>query len=146
MVGGAMFQEYRREDYLISTDPSRLQIDVIHDFLANRSYWAQDRTREQSERVIKQSVCFGLYHNNQLVGFARVVTDYVVIAYLADVFVLEDYRGRGLGKWLVSCVMAHPDLQDLKAWYLNTQDAHSLYSQFGWIPIDTPGKMMVYRK
>ncbi len=141
-----MFQEYRRENYLISTDPSRLQIDVIHDFFVHYSYWAQERTREQTELAIKQSICFGLYENDQLIGFARVVTDYVVIAYLADVFILEDYRGRGLGKWLVSCVMAHPDLQNLKGWYLNTRDAHNLYSQFGWIPIDNPEKLMVYRK
>lgn len=145
-VGGAMFQEYHHENYLISTDPSRLQIDVIHDFFVNSSYWAQDRTREQTERAIEQSVCFGLYDANKLVGFARVVTDYVVIAYLADVFILEGHRGRGLGKWLVRCVMAHPDLQNLKGWYLNTRDAHSLYSQLGWISIDNPEKLMVYRK
>ena len=122
--------EWVRDGYAISDDPSRLDIDVIHGFLA-RSYWALDVPRETVERSIEHSLNFGLYRGEDQIGYARVVTDYARFAYLADVFVLEEHRGRGLGIWLVELVVAHPRLQGLQRWMLGTRDAHSLYEKVG---------------
>jgi GNAT superfamily N-acetyltransferase len=126
-----MIEEWTRGDYTISTDRARLDLDVIHGFLST-SYWATGRSRERVARSIEQSVIFGLYQGREQVGFARVVTDYVVVAYLADVFVLESHRGKGLGRWLVDVVTNHPDLQSVRRWMLGTRDAHELYRQFGF--------------
>lgn len=128
------FQEYRWGDFLISTDPRRLQLDIIYGFLS-RSYWAKDRSREAVARSIEHSLCFGVYYRDTQVGFARVITDYVVVANLVDVFIIEDYQGSGLGKWLLSCVVSHPELQDVRNWLLATRDAHSLYEKFGFKPL-----------
>ena len=127
-----MIHEWTRGEYTISTDPRRLDLDLIHDFLSARSYWAAGRSRARVVRSIEHSLPFGLYHGNGQVGFARVVTDYVVIAYLADVFVLEAHRGGGLAKWLVETVMGTPELQKLRRWVLGTRDAHELYRRFGF--------------
>jgi GNAT superfamily N-acetyltransferase len=124
---------------------------VIHAFLSQRSYWAQDIPFETMRLSIEHALPFGVYRGDRLVGFARVVTDYAVVAYLADVFVLEEYRGQGLGKWLVGLVMAHPDLQGLRRWTLATWDAHELYRRFGFVAAD-PTRLMdrldpdVYRR
>jgi GNAT superfamily N-acetyltransferase len=136
--------ECRRGEYSISTDPARLDIDVIHRFLRDDSYWAAGVDREIVERSIDNSICFGLYDESRQVGFARVVTDRAAFAYLADVFVLPDHRGRGLGKWLVETVLSHPDLQNLRRFFLGTADAHSLYERHGFRPID-PALMMERR-
>ncbi len=120
-----------RGPFTISTDPTRLDIDVIHDWLAHRSYWAQGRTREAVARSIEHSLCFGVYEGEQQVGFARVVTDYVTFAWLCDVFILESHQGQGLGKWLVESVTSHPDLQPLRRILLATRDAHELYRRYG---------------
>jgi GNAT superfamily N-acetyltransferase len=127
-----MIHEWTRSEYTISTDPRRLDLDLIHDFLSRRSYWAAGRSRERVVRSIEHSLPFGLYHASGQVGFARVVTDDVVIAYLADVFVLEAHRGRGLGKWLVETVLGAPELQKIRVWTLGTRDAHALYRRFGF--------------
>ncbi len=134
--------EYRRDNYLISTDRARLDITAIHDFLANRSYWAQGRPRPIVERAIRNSLCFGVYDGTQQVGFARVMTDYAVMAYLMDVFIVETHRGRGLGKWLIECIVSHPELQGLR-WMLATQDAHDLYARCGFEPISSAQRYMV---
>jgi N-acetylglutamate synthase-like GNAT family acetyltransferase len=120
--------------FLISTDRSKLDVDMIHRFLA-RSYWAEGIPRETVVRSIENSVCFGVYDNARQIGFARVISDFATYAYLADVFILEPYRERGLGKELMASIMAHPDLQGLRRWSLGTRDAQGLYAQFGFKPI-----------
>lgn len=144
-------REWTRGEFVASTDPQRLDVAAIHAFLSERSYWAQGVPLDTVRRSIEHSLTIGVRHGEQMVGFARVVTDYSVIAYLADVFVLEEYRGRGLGKWLVELVTAHPDLQGLRRWLLATRDAHGLYRRFGFQPAD-PERLMdkldadVYRR
>jgi GNAT superfamily N-acetyltransferase len=119
----------------ISTDRDRLDVDAIHRFLSEESYWARGRSREVVERTIAHSLCFGAYLGEQLVGYARVVTDYATFAWLADVFILDEFRGRGYGKALVQAVIAHPDLQGLRRMLLATKDAHTLYAQYGFTPV-----------
>ena len=128
--------------YEISTDTGRLDRAVIHRFLSEESYWARGVPRDVVDRAIENSLCFGLYHDDVQVGFARAVTDRAAIAYLADVFVLPEHRGKGLGKWLIEEVLAHPDLQGLRRFFLGTEDAHSLYQHFGFRPLANPGRMM----
>ena len=133
--------ELRRGEFTISTEKARLQRDTIAAFLA-RSYWARGRTREVIERSIAHSLCFGLYAAERQIGFARVVTDCATFAYLCDVFIDEDSRGQGLGKWLMAGIMGHPDLQGLRRWILATRDARGLYRQFGWTELKDPGRWM----
>lgn len=133
--------EHRRDNFLVSTDKSKLDLDVIHRFLTD-SYWSPGIPRHIVEKAIENSLCFGVYDGNAQVGFARVVTDYATYAYLADVFILESHRGRGLSKWMMECVMAHPELQGLRRWMLATRDAHGLYSQFGFEHIEDASRLM----
>ncbi len=128
--------------YEISTDARRLNLDVIHAFLAQESYWSQGVPRSVVERAIANSLCFGVYHGDVQVGFARVVTDRSTFALLADVFVLKGHRGKGLSKWLVRCVVEHEDLQGLRRFLLATSDAHGLYSQFGFDALGNPSRFM----
>lgn len=125
-------QEYEWNGFQISTDPARLDLDVIHNFLANEAYWSPGVAREQVARQMRYSLCFGLYAGTQQAGFARVISDFTTFAYLADVFILRPFRGQGLGKWLVQTILAHPELQGLRRFTLNTRDAHRLYRQFGF--------------
>ena len=125
----------------ISTDPARLALDLIHRTLAS-AYWAAGRTREVIERSIRHSLCFGGYVDGRQVAFARVITDRAVFAYLADVFVVPGYRGRGIGKALVGGIVAHPDLAGLRVFLLRTRDAHGLYARFGFEPLRNPEEMM----
>lgn len=129
-------------DYEISTDPHRLDLAVIHKFLAEDSYWSRAIPRSTVERAIDNSLCFGVYHRSAQVGFARVVTDRSTFALLADVFILKAHRGKGLSKELMRCVVDHPDLQRLRRFLLLTSDAHGLYSQFGFEPIGSPSRFM----
>ena len=115
----------------MSTDPARLDIGAIHGYLKD-SYWARGIPREIVERSLRNSLGFGVYRGDELVGFARVVTDLATFAYIGDVFVLEAYRGRGLSKWLMECMVEHPDLKDLRRWHLVTRDAQGLYAKFGF--------------
>ena len=131
----------RRGDFLISTDPTRLNLDVIHGFL-ERSYWAEGIPREVVARSIQHSLCFGLYEGDRQVGFARVVTDRATYAYLADVFVIESHRARGLATWLVQTILDHPDLQGLRRWSLATRDAHDLYRKVGFTGLAHPARHM----
>ena len=133
--------EVHRDNFTISTDPARLDKDSIVDFLT-RAYWAKGRPRERTERALANSLVFGVYDREKQVGLARVVSDYAVFAYLCDVFIHEDYRAHGLGKWLMETVMSHPDLQGLRRWTLATRDAHGLYRQFGWEDLNNPDSWM----
>ena len=139
--GEAFGYEQRRAAFVVSSDPGRLDVDLIHGFLA-RSYWAEGISREIVERSIRHSLCFGLYEWGRQVGFARMVTDRATYAYLADVFVLEAYRGRGLSSFLLEAVMAHPDLQGLRRFGLATRDAHGLYRKFGFSGLAMAERMM----
>jgi GNAT superfamily N-acetyltransferase len=131
----------------ISTDPSRLDRDLIHRFLTEESYWARWRTREQNERILDRSLCFGAYAGDgRQVGHARVVTDSVTFGYLDDVFVVPDARGRGIGKALLEAILEHPDVRDVARLTLLTADAHGLYEGFGFGPIDDLRKWMTRRR
>jgi GNAT superfamily N-acetyltransferase len=152
---------FERENggFLLSTDSAKLDMEVVRGFLA-RSYWANTRSREVTERAMARSLCFGIYRtgsaepyghvdgagrlesNCEQIGFARVVTDYATFAWLCDVFVVEEFRGQGLGKWLVDSVLSHPDLQGLRRWMLATGDAHGLYKQFGFVDLMAPERWM----
>ncbi|MEK9162943.1 MAG: GNAT family N-acetyltransferase, partial [Chloroflexota bacterium] len=123
--------EQRKDNFLISTDPSKIDLDAVHAYLV-RSYWAEGIPREVVERSVKWSLCFGVYDDAKQIGFARVITDRATYAYIGDVYILEEYRGKGLSKWLMACIKAHPDLQSLRRWALATRDAHGLYKQFGF--------------
>jgi GNAT superfamily N-acetyltransferase len=129
-------------EYTISTDPSRLDVDMIHRFLSEESYWAKGRTREVTDRAIANSYPFGVYLGEDQVAFARVVTDTVTFAWLADVFVLPEHRGDGVGKVLVEAVIADPRFAGMKRWFLGTADAHELYRRFGFSEIVNPGRLM----
>jgi len=119
--------------FYISTDKSKLDLEIISDFLSNRSYWAKGRSKETIEKSIENSLCFGVYDlENRQVGFARVISDYAVFAWLLDVFILENQRGKGLGRLLMTEIINHKSLQGLKRCGLGTKDAHSLYEKFGF--------------
>lgn len=126
---------------VVSMDPRRLDLDVIHGFLS-QSYWARGIPRELVERAVRNSLCFGLYEGARQVGFARVISDEATFAYLADVFIIESHRGRGLAKVLIAAVVAEPRLQGLRRWMLATRDAHGLYARFGFEPLAAPGRFM----
>lgn len=128
--------EVVQDNYCISTDRNKLDIDVIYNYIAFESYWARGIPKEVVERSIANSICFGLYKDGVQIGFARVVSDKATFAYLADVFVLPAHRGKGLSKWLMETIHAHPELQNLRRWWLGTKDAHGLYEQFGWTRIN----------
>ncbi len=125
----------------ISTDKKQLQIDLIHQFL-NTTYWAKGRSLEQVKTSIEHSLCFGVYDNDKQIGFARIATDYVVFAYLMDVFILPEYRGNGYSKQLIQAIHTEPKLQSCKFWLLKTNDAHNLYKQFGYTALQYPNKLM----
>ncbi|HLJ87514.1 MAG TPA: GNAT family N-acetyltransferase [Candidatus Angelobacter sp.] len=132
---------WTQDDFEISTDPARIDLAVVHGYLTN-SYWAKGIPVEVVERSIHNSLCFGIYSNQGQVGFARVITDKATFAYLADVFVLESHRGKGLSKWLMLCIKGHPELQGLRRWSLVTRDAHGLYRQFGFNTIKNHERWM----
>ena len=137
-----MIHEDRRGHFLISTEQSRLDLKVIHDFLTNSSYWATGRSLETVRRSVENSLAFGLYENERQIGFARVVTDYATFAWVADVFVLDEFRGQGLGTWLVEVMISHPQLQGFRRWTLATKDAHEIYRKFGFSELKRPERWM----
>lgn len=128
--------------FIISTDKNNLQIDVIHKFLSEDSYWAKERSLEKTKIAIKNSLCFGVYCEGKQIGFARTVSDFATFAYLGDVFILKEFRGKGLSKWLLEVIISHEDLQDLRRWILATKDAHGLYSQFEFSGLKFPDRWM----
>ncbi len=137
--------ELQQDGFTISTDPSRLDLDAIVDMLS-RAYWAKGRTREMIARYLQHSLVFGLYAGTRQIGLARIVSDYTTFAWLCDVIIHEDYRGLGLGKWLMQAVTGHPDLQGLRRFVLITRDAHKLYEQFGFKPLQNPpGWMEIFK-
>jgi GNAT superfamily N-acetyltransferase len=129
--------EWTRDKFTVTTDKARLDRSVIERFLGS-SYWAENIPRNTVDKSIENSLCFGLLEENRQIGFARVVTDRATFGFLADVFVLPEHRGAGLGKWLIECVVSHPELQGLRRWLLGTRDAHGLYRQFGFTPLKRP--------
>lgn len=142
---------WRRGEFEISTDPAFIDVAVVHRFLTH-CYWARGIPIETVARSIQHSICFGVYkiggqggsasEKRQQVGFARIITDRATFSYLADVFILEPWRGRGLSKWMMECILAHPETQGLRRWMLATADAHGLYAQFGFAPLKTPERWM----
>jgi GNAT superfamily N-acetyltransferase len=137
-----MFEEYHHDGFSVSTDPARLDLDAIHDFLARESYWASGRTRDIVERALAHSLCFGMYDGQRQIGFARVISDYATYAYIDDVYVLAEYRGRGLATWLLGCVLSHPSLQSVRRITLRSRDAQGLYGRFGFAPARFPDRYM----
>jgi GNAT superfamily N-acetyltransferase len=133
--------EIHRDQFTISTDPSRLDMNAVYDFLS-RSYWAKTRPRERTDLAFANSLVFGLYEGSRQIGMARVITDFSIVAYLCDVFIHEDFRGQGLGKWLMQSMFEHPDLKHIRRWLLATDDAHGLYQQFGFEQLPEVEKWM----
>ncbi|MGI8883314.1 MAG: GNAT family N-acetyltransferase [Pyrinomonadaceae bacterium] len=141
-ISNRINMNWQNGEFIISTDHKRLNIDRIHKFLTEESYWAKERTREQTETAIRNSLPFGVYKDENLIGFARIVTDYATFAYLGDVYILEEFRGRGLSKWLMETITNHPDLQNLRRWILATRDAHALYEKYEFSALRFPERWM----
>jgi len=133
--------EWRRGEHLITTDPARVDLAVVHGFLSE-SYWAKGIPLETVRRAVEHSLNFSVYDGARQVGFARVITDYATFAYLGDVFVLETHRGRGLSRWLMEVIVAHPELQGFRRWVLLTRDAHGLYEKVGFKKVTAPERYM----
>ena len=140
-----MIRELHKELFTISTDRSRLDLESIHQFLS-QSYWSEGIPRDIVKKSVENSLCFGVYLEEEQVGFARVVTDYCTFAWLADVFIIEKFQGKGLGKWLIEFICSQPDLKNCKNILLATRDAHRLYAKFGFKPIEDIGSFMIIRK
>jgi GNAT superfamily N-acetyltransferase len=155
-----MHREWTREGYLISTDPARLDLAAIHQYLSEESYWARNIPLPLLEKALAHSRCYGIYGSAPqanpegsrtgsappLAGFGRLVTDYATFAYVGDVFVLSAHRGLGLSKWLVECMLGDPDVQGLRNWTLYTKDAQSLYARYGFRQPDDPATVMTIKK
>ena len=129
-------------EFTIDTDNERVDVDAVQAFLENDSYWAQTRTRDQTETAIANSICFGLYCGERQIGFARVVSDRATFAYIGDVYVLDEFRGQGLSKWLMETIIAHPELQGLRRWVLATRDAHEIKKKYGFRELVHPERWM----
>jgi GNAT superfamily N-acetyltransferase len=141
--------ETSQNGFLLSTDKSKLDVDVIHNYLCNESYWAKNIPIEIVKRSIEGSCCFGIFVKENTIqkqiGFARVISDCATFGYLADVFILDAYRGKGLSKWMMEFIMSCPDLQGLRRWLLATKDAHELYKKFGFSALDKPERIMGFK-
>jgi GNAT superfamily N-acetyltransferase len=135
------FPSYLKDDFTVVTDPSKLDVVAIHRYLT-RAYWSEGIPQHIVEKALANSLCFGLFQGTQQIGLARVVTDRATYAYLCDVYVLEEFRGKGLGVWLMECVTSHPDLQGLRRFSLATRDAHGLYEKFGFAALKKPQSLM----
>lgn len=133
--------EVTRGEYLVSTDRARIDVGAVHAFLT-QTYWSPGIPETVIRRAIAGSICFGIYHGRQQVGFARVITDEATYAYLSDVYVLEEHRGHGLATWMMQVIMEHPALQGLRRFFLSTRDAHGLYARFGFGPVANPDRQM----
>lgn len=137
-------REFEKDGFLISTDQNKLQLNVIHNFLS-KTYWAPNISLETVKKSMDNSYCFGVYKNDEQIGFARLITDYATFAYLADVFILEEYRGIGLSKWLMQIILESEGVQGLRGWMLKTKDAHGLYKQFNFNTPTFPERVMEYK-
>jgi GNAT superfamily N-acetyltransferase len=138
-------EEYSRREFAISTDRRRLDLNFVHGFL-KKCYWAKGIPRDVVARSIENSLCFGVYSGSKQIGFGRVISDFSTYAYIGDVFIVDPYRGRGLGKWLMECIMQHHLLQGLRRWSLTTRDAHGLYAQSGFTPLKFPKNHMEFHR
>lgn len=132
-----LIHEAQQDVYLISTDPAKLNLEIVHDYLTNVAYWCLGIPRSKVEKFVRHSLCYGVYKENQQIGFARVITDYTTYAYLCDVFILPAHQGHGLGSWLVKTILQHPELRDLRSWNLKTNSAQELYRKFGFYEKET---------
>jgi len=145
-MSGQQPLQWQRGGFEISTDPARLDLDVTHEFLSTQAYWSPEVPRDIVQRAVAGSIVFGVHHRTadgwEQVGMARVVSDRATFAWVCDVFVLDEFRGHGLGKWLMECVAAHPELQGLRRWMLATRDAHGLYAQTGFTELHDPSRFM----
>jgi GNAT superfamily N-acetyltransferase len=137
-----IYRTFYRDGFCISTEKARLDIKAIHHFLSTQAYWSLNIPFSRVEEAIAHSLNFGLYSKESQIGYARVISDFSSLAYLGDVYVLPDFRGQGLSKWLLQTIMAYPELQGLRRWILSTADAHGLYKQFGWSPVAYPERWM----
>lgn len=135
--------EWRRDGYVVSDDPKRMDLDLIHGFLARESYWAEGRARDMVERSLANSLCLGLYEGERQFGLARVITDRATFAWVCDVFVVAEARGEGLGTWLMECVVDHPELMGLRRMLLATRDAHEVYRAVGFEALPEPSRFMI---
>lgn len=133
--------DWAKAEFTVSDRREDIDVTMVHGYLTT-SYWAKGIDKSTVERSIANSLCLGVFHNKRQIGFGRVITDRSTFAYLADVFILEEYRGRGLGKWLVDCVLEHEELQGMRRWLLATFDAHGLYMQKGFVPLQEPRRFM----
>ena len=133
--------EWRKDEYLLSTDKSKIDIEIVHGFLAH-SYWAESIPLDVVKKSIDNSLCFAIYRDQKLKGFARVISDFATFAYLADVFIVPEERGKGLSIWLMETIMAYPQLQGLRRFTLATRDARGLYERFGFTLFDRPERWM----
>jgi GNAT superfamily N-acetyltransferase len=146
------YRAFYKDGFCISTEKARLDIKAIHQFLSTEAYWCLNIPSSRVEGAIEHSLNFGLYFREKQIGFARVISDFSSIAYVGDVYILPEFRGKGLSKWLMQTIMAYPELQGLRRWILSTADAHGLYKQFGWVPVANPERWMevhnreVYKK
>jgi len=134
--------DWHKGEYTISTDRGRVDLAVVHRYISEESYWGKGRSAEVVRRSIENSLPFGVYRGAEQAGFARVVTDYATFAWVADVFILEAHRGRGLSKWLMETIISHPELQGFRRWVLATKDAHELYRRFGFQELRRPERWM----
>jgi GNAT superfamily N-acetyltransferase len=137
-----MSHEWRRDEYVVSTNKDRLDYNFIHEFLSTSAYWAKDRSFEIVRKSLDNSLTFGLFAGEKQIGLARVVTDYATFAWLADVFIIPEHRGLGLGQFLVESLVSHPELQGLRRWILATRDAHELYRKYGFSELAEPARWM----
>jgi N-acetylglutamate synthase-like GNAT family acetyltransferase len=137
-----MSYENLKKEYTISTDRARLDVGLIYNFISTQSYWGIGRSLEAVQKSIANSLCFGVYSGNKMIGFARVVTDYATFAWVADVFIVNEYRGKGISKWLMETILSHPELKGFRRWVLATKDAHELYRKFGFRELNKPERWM----
>lgn len=135
------FPSWTRGEFEVNTDPAKIDIAVVHGFLTN-CYWAKGIPEKVVRNSIENSICFGVYKNGRQIGFARIITDRATFSYIADVFILEPHRGGGLSRWMMECILEHPELQGLRRWALVTADAHGLYEKFGFHRVKNPERWM----
>ena len=137
--------EWTKDKFKVSTDKNLLNVSAMHAYLSKESYWAKNISEARIKIACENSLCFGVYDAEKQIGLARVITDFAVHAHISDVYILPSYQGKGLGKWLMACLMQHPDLQQLRRWSLGTKDAHDLYKQFGFTALNKPDRSMEFR-
>lgn len=133
---------WQKEAFSITTDKTKLSVEYIHQYLSTQSYWAPQIPLHTVQRSVEGSLCFGVFYHEQMIGFARVITDNATFGYLADVFIDEAFRGQGLSKWLMEVIVQHPNLQGLRRFMLATRDAHGLYRQFGFSDLTYPERWL----